>query len=95
MWCACQSGCYYNTTPYHFYPLHYFKDVYKPARTVQRLWRKGRGNLFTIGHRCATYSLGPECALIYNLLISKTDPSPGYLFMKITDHSISRQISLF
>lgn len=70
-------------------PLRYFKDVYKPASRAQRLWLKGLRNLFRIGHRCAA-ALRPECALIYNLLISKTDPFPGYLLLKITDHIISR-----
>ena len=65
----------YITIPYHSHPLHYFKHVDNPARTVQRLWLKGCGNLSTIGHRCAT-ALRPECALIYNLLISDTDPFP-------------------
>lgn len=94
MWCACQSGCCYNTTPYHSYPLRYFKDVYKPARAVQRLWRKGRGNLFTIANRCAT-ALGLSVPSSITYLFLKLTLFPGYLFMKITDHTISRQISLF
>lgn len=78
MQCACQFGCYYITIPYRSHPLRYFKDVYKPASVAQRLWLKGRGNLFTIGHRCAT-ALRPVCAIIYNRLISKTDPFPRIL----------------
>lgn len=90
MRCACQSGCYYICVPHPSHPLRYFKDVYKPAGTAQRLWLKGWRNSFGGGHRCAM-ALRPECALLYiTYLFLKWTFSPGCLFRNIIDHIISR-----